>query len=221
VFAHGFAVTPEFYREMLQRWAAAGYVVVAPIYPILSGQPGGASHVDYVETFGDTRFVITRVLALTGRSDPLLGGLVDPKHIAVTGHSDGETIAFAIGFLQCCRDARVSSVIAMAGDLSNANNPHERDSGVPIMHVMETGDEYDPYGPSIAWDRTYLDDPRWLLTLVGATHAPPYTRVTDRWFPVLVDATIAFLDGTLKVPERLAGIDEVVDGSGGAAQLER
>ena len=120
---------------MLERWAAAGYVVAAPTYPILSGSDGGTSHVDYEKTFADTSFVITQVLALGG-DDPL-AGMVDPDRIAAAGHSDGEVISFGVGFLECCRDARVTSVIAMAGDLSNANNPHVRDTGTPILHIME------------------------------------------------------------------------------------
>src|SRR5712692_8090719 len=39
VFAHGFGVTPASYAALLQRIASAGYVVVAPTYPILSGSP--------------------------------------------------------------------------------------------------------------------------------------------------------------------------------------
>ena len=62
LFAHGYDVTPDFYRPLLERWAAAGYVVAAPTFPILSGSDGGASHVDYEKTFGDASFVITQVL---------------------------------------------------------------------------------------------------------------------------------------------------------------
>ena len=44
VFAHGFAVTPRTYAALLSRWASAGYVVVAPALPLLSGDAaGGAS----------------------------------------------------------------------------------------------------------------------------------------------------------------------------------
>ena len=183
LFSHGYAVTPEFYRPLLERWAAAGYVVAAPVYPILSGTPGGASHTDYEKTFDDARFVISQVLALPA-SDPL-SGLVDPKRIAAAGHSDGEVVAFAQGLLQCCRDERVKAVLAMAGDLSNANNPHVRNAGVPILHVMETEDEYDPYQHSIDWDRENLDAPRWMLSLLGvepraAVHAAGQRGVRAR-----------------------------------------
>jgi dienelactone hydrolase len=220
LFSHGYAVTPDFYEPMLRRWAAAGYVVAAPTYPILSGIPGGASHTDYEETFADTSFVITQVLGL-GTDDPV-GARVDHDRIAAAGHSDGEVVSFGVGFLQCCRDARIDAVIPMAGDLSNANNPHVRDTGIPVLHVMETGDEYDPYGPSIAWDRENLTAPRWLLTLDGATHVPPYQRVGDPHFELLARVVVDFLDGTLKGhPERLDRIAADVAAANGLASLER
>src|SRR5690349_8633597 len=34
VFAHGFALTPERYVALLGAWAAAGYVVAAPVFPL-------------------------------------------------------------------------------------------------------------------------------------------------------------------------------------------
>jgi dienelactone hydrolase len=220
LFSHGYAVTPDFYRSLLERWAAAGYVVAAPVYPILSGTPGGASHTDYEKTFDDARFVISQVLGLPG-NDPL-GGLADGARIASAGHSDGEVVAFGEGLLQCCRDDRVRSVVSMAGDLSNANNPSVRNAGVPILHVMETQDEYDPYQHSIDWDRANLDAPRWLLSLLGASHVPPYTQPGNPAFELVSATTIAFFDGTLKGhPERLDAIKAIVDSSNGVAALER
>src|SRR5215475_9369701 len=59
VFAHGFGVVPSDYAALLQRIAAAGYVVAAPQYPVLSGWPYGPSDVDdWNEHFADTSFVI-------------------------------------------------------------------------------------------------------------------------------------------------------------------
>jgi dienelactone hydrolase len=220
LFAHGYDVTPSFYEPMLEAWAAAGYVVAAPTFPILSGIPGGASHVDYEKTFADASFVITSILA-SASSDPV-AAVVDPARIAAAGHSDGEAIAFALGYLACCRDQRVSAVIPMAGDLSRVNNAHVRDTGTPILHIMETNDEYDPYVPSIEWDRENLTVPRWMLTLVDASHVPPYTRPGNPYFEVVTTTTIDFLDGTLKGhPERLDRVATDVASSGGLATLER
>ena len=219
LFAHGYDVTPDFYASLLERWAAAGYVVVAPTFPILSGTPGGASHVDYERTFADGSFVISQVLGLRG-GDPV-AGLVDPDRIAAAGHSDGEVISFALGFLQCCRDTRVKSVIAMAGDLSNANNPHVRDSGTPILHIMETNDEYDPYPHSIEWDRENLTSPRWMVSL-NSSHVPPYTQPGDPAFELVSRITVAYLDGTLKGhPERLDTVSSDVVAVPDVGSLER
>jgi dienelactone hydrolase len=218
LFAHGYDVTPDFYAPLLQRWAEAGYVVAAPVFPILSGSDGGASHVDYEKTFGDASFVITQMLGLSG--DPL-AGLVDPTRIGAAGHSDGEVVSFGVGFLQCCRDARVKSVIAMAGDLSNANNPSERDTGTPILHIMETGDEYDPYPHSIQWDRDNLTPPRWMVSL-NSSHVPPYTQPGDPAFELVSSITVAFLDGTLKGhPERLENVSSEVTAQPSVGAIER
>jgi hypothetical protein len=219
LFAHGYAVTPDFYAPLLERWAAAGYVVAAPVFPILSGSDGGASHVDYEKTFGDASFVITAVLQLGG-GDPL-AGIVDPDRIAAAGHSDGEVVSFGVGFLECCRDPRVRSVIAMAGDLANANNPSVRDTGTPILHIMETGDEYDPYPHSIQWDRDNLTAPRWMVTL-DSSHVPPYTRPGDPAFELVSTITVAYLDGTLKGhPERLDDVSGAIAAQPAVATLER
>jgi dienelactone hydrolase len=218
LFAHGYDVTPDFYAPLLERWAAAGYVVAAPTFPILSGTPGGASHVDYVETFADASFVISQVLALG--SDQPLHGLVDPARIGVAGHSDGEVIAFAEGYLACCRDPRVRTVIAMAGDLSNANNPSVPDTGIPILHIMETGDEYDPYERSIAWDRENLTPPRWMLTL-SSTHVPPYTEPGDPAFELVSRVTVDYLDATLKSdPDALTKMTREVSAAPAVGTLE-
>ncbi len=219
LFAHGYAVTPDFYAPLLERWAAAGYVVAAPVFPILSGSDGGASHVDYEKTWGDASFVITQVLGLGG-GEPL-ANLVDPARIAAAGHSDGEVISFGVGFLECCRDQRVKSVIAMAGDLSNANNPHVRDTGTPILHVMETNDEYDPYPHSIEWDRENLTAPRWMVSL-NSSHVPPYTQPGDPAFELTSAITVAFLDGTLKGhPERLDDVASEVNARPAVGSIER
>jgi dienelactone hydrolase len=219
LFAHGYDVTPDFYAPLLERWAAAGYVVAAPVFPILSGSDGGASHVDYEKTFGDASFVITRVLGLGGGDS--LAGLVDRDRIAAAGHSDGEVVSFGLGFLACCRDPRVKAVISMAGDLANADNPSVRDTGTPILHIMEVNDEYDPYPHSIQWDRDNLTAPRWMVSL-RSSHVPPYTQPGDPAFELVSTITIAYLDGTLKEhPERLDEVTSAVQAQPDVGAIER
>jgi len=224
LFSHGYAVTPDFYAELLARWAAAGYVVAAPTYPLLSGVPAGPSHADYVQVFTDARFVLGKVLADSGTNGGAhpLAGAVDPARVAAAGQSDGEITAYGLGFLQCCRDARVKSVVAMAGNLGNINNPIRRDSGIPVLHLLGEADELQPYAGAIEWDRDNLTAPRWMLTLLGGAHAPPYRSPADARFEGVVETTTAFLDGTLKDhPERLAAIDQYVAAHGDRFRLER
>jgi dienelactone hydrolase len=216
VFVHGFAVTPEFYEELLRRWAAAGYVVAAAAYP------GGDD--DYGLQFTDTTFLITQLLQLAGGapgSDPLVG-TVDPQRVGVTGHSNGEAIAYGMGFLECCRDTRVKAVIALAGILGNINNPVQHNNGVPILHIMGEADELQSYGEAIQWDRDNLTPPRWSVTLVGGSHAPPYRSPSAAHFDGVVDITTDFLDGALKShPEKLAAIDAFVEANSNRFGLER
>ena len=202
---------PEFYEELLRRWAAAGYVVAAAAYP------GGGD--DYGLQFTDTSFLITQLLQALGaarRAATRWSATVDAQRIGVAGHSNGEAIAYGVGFLQCCRDPRVKAVIALAGNLGNVNNPVQRDNGVPVLHILGEADELQPYGEAIQWDRDNLTPPRWSVTLVGGGHAPPYRSPSSPHFDGVVTITTDFLDGTLKGhPEQLAAIDEYV-----AAQLD-
>ena len=109
----------------------------------------------------------------------------------------------------------------MAGDLSNANNPSARNTGTPILHIMETNDEYDPYPHSIAWDRDNLTPPRWMMTMENQSHVPPYTEPGDPGFELVAKATVAFLDGTLKEDKRrLYEMGALVAAAPGLATLE-
>ena len=83
-------------RRCSPRIAAAGYVVAAPTYPLLSGQPAGPT-----DTVGLGRPRARHVVrhhagarAVERRAIPTIGGLIDPTRIAVAGHSDGAAIAF-------------------------------------------------------------------------------------------------------------------------------
>ena len=152
--------------------------------------------------------------------EAVVSGLDDSAEIAapqIAGRSHPLSAAY-----RATACPRVKAVLAMAGDLANANNPHVRNAGVPILHVMETEDEYDPYPHSIQWDRDNLDAPRWMLTLPGSSHVPPYTQPGNTAFELVSAATVDFFDGTLKGhPEQLDAMAKLVADSGGVGTLER
>jgi dienelactone hydrolase len=168
--------------------------------------------------------VITQLLrTFAGAPGPHpLAEMVDADRVGVAGHSDGEVVAYGLGFLTCCRDFRVRAVVAMAGSLENVSNPVQRDNGVPVMHVLGDADEFQPYAAAIQYDRDHLTAPKWSVTLVDAGHAPPYRRPSSPHFEGLVSMTTDFFDGTLKGrPDRLARIDAVVADAPALFRLER
>ena len=203
VFAHGYAVTPSFYASLLPRLAAAGYVVAAPTYPLLSGQPAGPTDtVGWHDLFADTWFVTSRMLDLSAAGDPTFGGIIAADRIAVAGHSDGAAIAYGDGYQPFRLDARVRAVVAYAADLGALGI--YQPNGRPILHVLSDNDEYDPYAEAISWDRAHLQAPKYTVTLRDATHADPYTTPADPHFDLVTRVTIAFLDATLKAhPEAM------------------
>jgi dienelactone hydrolase len=222
VFAHGFAVTPRTYAALLTQWASAGYVVVAPELPLLNGDaPGGASHADYGSAnITDLDFVLADALRRGATPGDPLAGLIDGSRVAVTGHSDGEVLAYALSLESCCHDNRVKATIMMAGNLANANAAPTATS-VPALHIMNDHDQFDPYTASIAYDRQNLPAPRSLLTLVNAPHLPPYSDPADPHFSLVVHATVDFLDATLKGhPEAAVALQTLVSGAPTLAALE-
>jgi dienelactone hydrolase len=203
LFAHGYGVTPSYYASLLPRLAAAGYVVAAPTYPLLSGQPAGPSDTDgWQDLFADNWFVTTQVLDLSAGGDPAIGGMIDPARIAVAGHSDGAALAFGDGYQPFRLDPRVRAVVSFAADLGVLGI--YQPNGRAILHVLSDLDEFNPYGQAIDWDRANLQVPKYTVTLRNATHADPYRNPADPHFELLVGVTIAFLDGELKAhPEAM------------------
>ncbi len=197
VFAPGYAATPASYSTLLSRIAAAGYVVAAPTYPLLSGQPAGPTEdLDWDQLYSDTWFVTTQMLGLSQSGDANLGGMIDPNRIAVAGHSDGAVIAFGDGYQPFRLDPRVRAVVAYAADLGWLGRYQA--NGRPILHVLSDHDEFNPYGQAIGWDRSVLQPPKAVLSLWNASHGPPFTDPGDPHFDLLTRVTIGFLDSELK-----------------------
>ncbi|HEY3671060.1 MAG TPA: hypothetical protein VGN51_09000 [Acidimicrobiia bacterium] len=197
VFAHGYGATPSTYAPLLTRIAAAGYVVAAPRYPLLSGQPAGPTDtVGWDDLFPDTRFVTTQVLARSTSGDPALGGLIDPNRIAVAGHSDGAAIAYGIGYVPFKLDPRVRGVVSYAADLQYYG--WYQPNGRPILHVLSDQDVYNPYGDAITWDRTVLQQPKNVVSLWNASHEGPFVQQSDPHFELVALVTIGWLDTVLK-----------------------
>ncbi len=188
VFAHGFEVGPAPYEALLEAWAAHGYVVAAPEFPLTDAAVAGPyldeSDIDHQPA--DVRFVTDSLVAAGGP----LASHIDPRRVAVAGHSDGAETALAASIAPApAGEPAYRAVIAMSvqplpGVASTANPP--------ILVTQGDADTINPpaYGYQ-TWDRAAA--PRYLLILHGGGHLPPL-EAGSRWLAGVEATTESFLD---------------------------
>jgi dienelactone hydrolase len=187
VFAHGYNVTPGTYAHLLHAWAAAGFVVAAPSFP-LETAGGPLDENDLSNEPADIRVVIDTVLAQNSAPSGTLAHLIDARHIAVAGHSDGAEAALAVGFVNG-GDPRIGPVISMAAQgIIGGPRPDPRH---PLLVVQ--GD-HDTINPPARGDAVYRAGgaPKYELRLLGAGHLPPVADDTA-WRPIVEQVGIDFL----------------------------
>jgi fermentation-respiration switch protein FrsA (DUF1100 family) len=205
VFGHGFAVTPELYARLLASWARAGYVVAAPVFPLESATaPGGPEESDLTNQPEDMRFVISRMLAESSAGSNPLAGLVDPSRIAVAGQSDGGDTALAVAYNSAYREPRVRAVIILSGaEIPGVGGYEFPAGGPPLLAAQGTADPVNP--PSAT--NTFFEAaqrPKYLLSLLGAEHLPPYSEQQPQ-LAIVERVTTEFLRGYLEHAPGTAG----------------
>ena len=198
LFSPGAPGTPHDYEVLLADWAAHGYVVVAPTFPISSvAGPDAAAWKDLPAQTKDVRFVLDRVLAL----DPHRAGTarIDDERIAVAGHSFGGATALSL-VSRCCRDHRFDAVVALAAVAETEHGPALKRPVGPILFVHAEGDRAVPYRDAAGLCRTAEGRRRFLTVkeIRGLrAHVDPYVG-DDRYAAVVRPAIVDFLDGYLR-----------------------
>ena len=198
IFGHGFAVTPTIYAPLLRAWARAGYVVAAPIFPLGNANaPGGPNESDLVNQPADMSFVITQMIAATGAPAGPFSGLIDARRIAVGGQSDGGDTALTAAYNEHFRDRRIRAAVILSGqeipgvvgyDYPPPSPPLLATQGLAdTINLPSTTDEFFDRAPP----------PKYVLTMPGAAHLPPYTYELPQLL-VVERVTVAFLDRYLK-----------------------
>jgi predicted dienelactone hydrolase len=226
VFAHGLDSNGPIYQPLLQQWAAAGFVVVAPTFPLSSiSAPGGASTTDDIAQPGDMSFVLTQVLDLSRAKGNVLSGMIDPHRIAAVGHSLGAMTALAWSEDTCCQDPRVDAAVIFDGvEADFGKGTFFGGHTVPILVLHGTADQTIPYpnGKKIYDD---AKSPKFLISLIGAPHVSFLQfGSTDQkppvWENVDVQSVIDFLD--LELDHRSTALKnlEVVANTPGIASLQ-
>jgi dienelactone hydrolase len=199
VFSHGFTATPADYLPLLRQWAAAGYVVAAPAFPLTNGHaPGGPTQNDVVNQPSDVSFVITSVLALNNDPTSPLHGLVDGTRIGVAGHSAGAATTLGVALDTCCRDIRIqAAVILSGGAVTFPFGAYPAPDPTPILFLHGTDDKSIAFGSGLA---AYHDahPPKFFVTLNGSGHTDPYLGNSTKADEVVTTATIDFFDRYLK-----------------------
>ena len=196
VFGHGFATTPFRYLRLLRAWAAAGYFVAAPVFPLGNADaPGGPDENDIVNQPRDMSLVITRLLTASASPASPLHGVVDRTRIAVAGQSDGAETAFATAYERPWRDRRVRAAVILSGAELGRHVPLVSHTA-PLLAVQGTADRINPPVYTLDLFRAVLR-PKFLFLLRGAGHLPPYTKPGSR-LAAVERVSIAFLNHYLR-----------------------
>jgi predicted dienelactone hydrolase len=218
IFGHGFAVTPAIYAPLLRAWTRAGYVVAAPIFPLGNANaPGGPNEADLVNQPADMSFVISQMLAASAAPGGAFSGLIDARHIAVSGQSDGGDTALAATYNEHFHDRRIGAAMILSGqEIPGVAGYDYPAPSPPLLAIQGLADTINL--PSTTY--AFFDPapaPKYLLTLPGAPHLPPYTGEQPQ-LSIVERVTIAFLDRYLKGDRgALARMKSVADRPGIAA----
>ena len=194
VFGHGFELTPAPYSRLLEAWARAGFVVAAPRFPLENAHaPGGPDESDLINQPADMSFVISKLLSASSRPGGQLQGLIDPQRIAVSGHSDGGETALAVAYYSRFRDPRVGAAAILSGARIPGVAGFSFPPGTPpLLATQGTADTINlPRFTLSFYDAA--SPPKFLLTLFGAAHLPPYTNERPQ-LHIVERVTIAFFD---------------------------
>lgn len=203
LFSHGVLGRGVSYAGVLTKWASAGYIVVAPDYPLSNtNAPGGVSFgrgvADVKNQPADASFVISQVLKLD-KTKKLVGGTVDQHHLGAAGHSLGAISTYGLVYSACCRDKRIDAAVEMSGIPAVVEPTANYFHGVntPLLGLHGDADPIVPYQPDVDGFAN-AKPPKFFLTFLGAGHISPFLGGTDVQALVLQKATVDFWDRYLK-----------------------
>jgi dienelactone hydrolase len=197
LFSHGHNGLPEGYAPLLGDLARAGYVVVAPAYPLSnSASPGGATVGDLGNQPKDASFVLDRVLADAHTTKTWPPGFLDAGRIGVAGHSLGGLTTYGLVYNPCCVDRRIKAAVVLAGAGLGASS-ESTTIHTPLLAIHGDQDRTIP----IATGRDsfqHANRPKFFLTIVGGSHSDEARGGTTPGQRTVTRSMIAFFDYYLR-----------------------
>jgi dienelactone hydrolase len=199
VHSHGYDGSSAKFSELLGTWARAGFVVVAPNFPLTSAStpPTEKDLGDYVSQPADVRFVLDEVLTRATPGGPL-EGLVATDRIGASGLSLGGATTWPLLFADCCTDDRFAAALLMSAiELPIEGATFDFTRRVPTLVMAGTADAAVRYELQES-TAVKLAGPSWFVTLEGGTHSAPFEDAESPQDDLVLDATTAFWQGTLR-----------------------
>lgn len=201
IFAHGSTRKAEDYSGTLTRWASAGYVVVAPNFPLSTeGTAGGTLYSDYPSQTADVSFLVD-AMTTDDASALELAKLVDRSRIGMGGQSFGAITTLGTVAAECCAEPRIRAATEFAGMFLPYPSGTELSPGASSVPVLFFHGDDDPTVPYASdhdfWVR--LGAPGGFITIIGGAHDDGYfdgdTVPLDQ---LVADLAITFYDEHLK-----------------------
>ena len=225
VFGHGLGANPKRYIDLLRPIASAGYIVVAPTFPLSnSATAGGATVTDEPQQPGDLRFAMDQVVALGAQPGNPLTGIVDGTRLAAAGHSLGGITtldyAYGSGF-----DRRLRAAIPISAILNPfSSSAYFTKPMIPLLLIHGDADDTVPYVLGSVTAFATAPAPKALLTIRSGTHSFGL-RGTPGASPAVgsavVSAMVDFLDRYVKDdPTGINRLQALATGQPGLLRLD-
>jgi dienelactone hydrolase len=195
VFAHGSNGHPDKFTHLLSAWAAAGYVVAAPAFPLTNNTvpAAAANNPDLWNQPDDVSFVLDQMLAASAAVDDPLAGKVDSSRLGAAGLSLGGATTYGVVFNDCCRDPRFNSAVVLAGATIPLSQAYDLGRGIPLLIMHGDRDLALPHSMAVEAYGLAIP-PKYFVTLVGGSHAEPFEDVDTPYDAIVDRTTIAFWD---------------------------
>lgn len=212
VFGHGLGSNPAAYLDLLRPMASAGYIVVAPTFPLSKkNAPGGTTLADQPQQAKDMKFVVDQVIGLGLQPDSPMFGRVDGTRVAASGHSLGGITTLDYGYSACCADSRLKATVPMSSIInffSGASYFNGR--AIPMLLIHGDADATVPYALGSLTSYGLAKKPKALLTIKKGNHTFGIDGLANQEVLVgsaVVQSTVAFLDRWVK--DDLSGLNRL------------